>query len=133
MTSVGRSLGHENAPRRRVSHKFPRRFCDQILFLPSGTLFEARSRAEEELEASLEWHYAEGVTEGERCFSYELQEMRQRANCAAALEAKAVDAAKTWLLQGLSEMRQVMVLKLPGKRCRGSRLTGVQLGLGRSG
>ncbi|KAL6012753.1 hypothetical protein ACLOJK_003242 [Asimina triloba] len=59
----------------------------------SVDLFKARSKAEEELEASLERRYAKGAAEGERCFFYELQEIEWRANRAIALEAKAVDAA----------------------------------------
>ncbi|KAL5992507.1 hypothetical protein ACLOJK_013426 [Asimina triloba] len=59
-----------------------------------AAMSEAHSRAEEELEASLELCYAEGVAVAERCFFYELQKMGQRANRTAALEVKAVDAVK---------------------------------------
>ncbi|KAL6008858.1 hypothetical protein ACLOJK_022084 [Asimina triloba] len=55
---------------------------------------EARSRAEEELEALLERHYTEGTAERERCFFYELQEMERRANRVTTLEVKAVDVAE---------------------------------------
>ncbi|KAL5978928.1 hypothetical protein ACLOJK_018823 [Asimina triloba] len=70
----------------------------------STALLEARNKAEEELKTSLVQHYAKGAIKGERRFFYKLQEMDRRANGAATLEAKEMEATEE-LCQDLSEAK----------------------------